>query len=63
MGARVKYRSSDVDLLARLMRGEAQAEGEKGMLTVGAVVINRAVVRCSDFKNVNKSTGSPAPWF
>ncbi|MBB3113098.1 N-acetylmuramoyl-L-alanine amidase [Paenibacillus phyllosphaerae] len=53
MGARVRYTSSDVDLLARLMRGEAQAEGEKGMLTVGAVVINRAVVRCSDFKNVN----------
>lgn len=50
---RIKYIQSDVELLARLIRTEAEAEGQRGMLSVGAVVINRALVKCSDFKNVD----------
>ena len=30
--ARVAYRSADVDLMARMMRAEAEGEGEQGML-------------------------------
>ncbi|MEE6449331.1 cell wall hydrolase [Gottfriedia acidiceleris] len=50
---RIKYNENDINLLARLIRAEAEAEGKRGMLAVGCVVINRALVRCSDFKNVN----------
>ena len=30
--ARVAYRSADVDLMARMMRAEAEGEGKQGML-------------------------------
>ncbi|MGE7601964.1 cell wall hydrolase [Peribacillus sp. NPDC097675] len=49
---RVQYRSSDVDLMARMMRAEAEGEGLQGMLYVGNVIVNRAVADCLDFKNV-----------
>lgn len=49
---RVKYRDSDIDLIARMMRAEAVGEGRLGMLMVGNVVVNRAVVDCLDFKDV-----------
>lgn len=49
---RVKYRDSDVDLIARMMRAEAVGEGKQGMLYVGNVIVNRAVVDCLDFNNV-----------
>ena len=49
---RVQYRESDVDLMARLMRAEAEGEGQQGMLYVGNVVVNRAVANCLDFKDV-----------
>lgn len=45
--------SKDIDLLARIMRAEAQAEGDLGMLMVGNVVTNRALVNCYTFKNVD----------
>jgi len=49
---RVKYSSSDVDLMARMMRAEAVGEGKQGMLYVGNVIVNRAVADCLDFKAV-----------
>jgi N-acetylmuramoyl-L-alanine amidase len=49
----VKYTSKELDLLARLMRAEAEGDGKKGMLLVGNVGINRVRARCLDFKNIN----------
>ncbi|MEW9671101.1 cell wall hydrolase [Ammoniphilus sp. 3BR4] len=48
----VKARQSDIDLLARLLRAEAEGEGELGMLLVGNVGINRIRSNCSDFKGL-----------
>jgi N-acetylmuramoyl-L-alanine amidase len=48
----VKASSSDLDLLARLLRAEAEGEGEQGMLLVGNVGINRLRANCSDFKGL-----------
>ena len=36
----VNYTTKELDLLARLMRAEAQTEGDLGMLMVGNVVVN-----------------------
>ncbi|MBC8081408.1 MAG: cell wall hydrolase [Gorillibacterium sp.] len=47
----VKAKSSDVDLLARLIRAEAEGEGDRGMLLVGNVVVNRSIANCLDFRN------------
>lgn len=49
----VSYTSKEMDLLARIMRAEALAEGDLGMLMVGNVVINRVLVSCYTFKNVD----------
>ncbi|WP_127586320.1 cell wall hydrolase [Paenibacillus koleovorans] len=48
----VRARSNDIDMLARLLRAEAVGEGERGMLLVGNVGINRIRANCSDFKNI-----------
>lgn len=48
----VKARASDITLLARLLRAEAEGEGEQGMLMVGNVGINRIRANCSDFKGI-----------
>ncbi|MBS4189707.1 cell wall hydrolase [Bacillus sp. FJAT-49705] len=45
----VKATDSDIDLLARLLRAEAEGEGEQGMMMVGNVGINRIRANCSDF--------------
>lgn len=45
----VRARESDIDLLARLLRAEAEGEGILGMLLVGNVAINRVRADCSDF--------------
>ena len=45
----VKHREADIDLLARLLRAEAEGEGQQGMLMVGNVGINRIRANCSDF--------------
>ena len=49
----VSYNEKEVALLARLMRAEAEGEGQKGMLLVGNVGINRVRANCLDFKNIN----------
>lgn len=48
----VKATASDVDLLARLLRAEAEGEGELGMLMVGNVGVNRIRSNCLDFRNI-----------
>jgi N-acetylmuramoyl-L-alanine amidase len=48
----VKATESDVALLARLLRAEAEGEGEMGMLLVGNVGINRIRANCSDFVGI-----------
>lgn len=48
----VKANSNDVKLLARLLRAEAEGEGEQGMLLVGNVGINRIRGNCLDFRNI-----------
>jgi len=50
--ARLRTTPYERDLLARLMRAEAESDGEIGMMLVGMVGINRVVSDCSDFKNL-----------
>jgi len=50
--ARVKFRDADIDLIARMMRAEAEAEGNQGMLYVGNVIVNRVAADCLDFRDV-----------
>ncbi|MCG1023296.1 cell wall hydrolase [Sutcliffiella horikoshii] len=50
--ARVKYTDSDLALVARMIRAEAEGEGQQGMLYVGNVIVNRAIADCLDFKEV-----------
>ncbi|WLR52524.1 cell wall hydrolase [Bacillus tianshenii] len=49
---RVKYTDSDVALMARMMRAEAEGEGRLGMLMVGNVIVNRLKANCLDFKDL-----------
>ncbi|WP_123039415.1 cell wall hydrolase [Cohnella candidum] len=48
----IKASSSDIQMLGRLMRAEAEGEGELGMLMVGNVGVNRVLGNCLDFKNI-----------
>lgn len=48
----IKANSEDVKTLARLMRAEAEGEGEQGMLMVGNVGVNRILGNCLDFRNI-----------
>jgi N-acetylmuramoyl-L-alanine amidase len=48
----VKANSNDVKLLARLLRAEAEGEGEQGMLLVGNVGVNRVRGNCLDFRDI-----------
>ncbi|WP_059053066.1 cell wall hydrolase [Paenibacillus senegalimassiliensis] len=48
----IKTNSEDVRLLARLMRAEAEGEGEQGMLMVGNVGVNRILGDCLDFRDI-----------
>ncbi|MGL4522436.1 MAG: cell wall hydrolase [Bacilli bacterium] len=50
--ARLAYNENEVQLLARLMRAEAEGEGKEGMLMVGNVCVNRVVCDCLDFKSL-----------
>lgn len=52
----INYTDKELDLCARLMRAEALAEGDLGMLMVGNVIVNRAIADCLDFKNVRTIT-------
>ena len=49
---RVAYTESDIDLIARMIRAEAEGEGRLGMLMVGNVIVNRAKADCLDFNDV-----------
>lgn len=46
----IAHNEEDVKLLARLMRAEAEGEGQQGMLMVGNVGVNRVRGNCLDFK-------------
>ena len=48
--ARIAYTDKELQLLARLMRAEAEGEGKMGMLLVGNVCVNRAFANCLDCK-------------
>lgn len=48
----IKYTENEVKLLARLMRAEAESDGELGMLMVGNVGVNRVRANCLDFKDI-----------
>ncbi|MFC4597065.1 cell wall hydrolase [Cohnella hongkongensis] len=48
----IKASSDDIRMLARLMRAEAEGEGELGMLMVGNVGVNRVRGDCMDFRNI-----------
>lgn len=50
--ARLRHTSKEIDLMARMMRAEAEGEGKLGMLMVGNVIVNRAVADCLDFRDV-----------
>jgi N-acetylmuramoyl-L-alanine amidase len=50
--ARVKYTDNDVNLVARMIRAEAEGEGKLGMLMVGNVIVNRTAADCLDFKDL-----------
>lgn len=52
----INYSTKELDLLARIMRAEALAEGNLGMLMVGNVVVNRAIANCLTFKNIRTIT-------
>lgn len=69
----VSYTDKELDLLARIMRAEAQTEGDLGMLMVGNVVVNRVLANCYTFKNIhtvsdaiyqpNQFVGTDSPLF
>ncbi|MNI69941.1 Cell wall hydrolase CwlJ [compost metagenome] len=48
----IKANSEDVKVLARLMRAEAEEDGDSGMLMVGNVGVNRILGNCLDFNNI-----------
>jgi N-acetylmuramoyl-L-alanine amidase len=48
----IKTNSENTKMLARLMRAEAEGEGELGMLMVGNVGVNRVRGNCLDFRNI-----------
>lgn len=52
----INYSTKELDLCARIMRAEALAEGDLGMLMVGNVVVNRAIADCLDFTNIRTIT-------
>ena len=52
----VKHNEEEVKLLARLMRAEAESEGQEGMLMVGNVGVNRVRANCLDFNDINSIT-------
>lgn len=52
----IKYSKKELDLCARIMRAEALAEGDLGMLMVGNVVVNRTIANCLDFKDTRTIT-------
>ncbi|MEH6943766.1 cell wall hydrolase [Bacillus sp. JJ722] len=52
----IPYNEEEVKLLARLLRAEAEGEGDQGMLMVGNVGVNRVRATCLDFVNIDTIT-------
>lgn len=52
----INYSKKELDLCARIMRAEALAEGDLGMLMVDNVVVNRTIANCLDFKDTRTIT-------
>lgn len=52
----VSHNEQEVELLARLMRAEAEGEGQLGMLMVGNVGVNRVLADCLDFYDIRSIT-------
>lgn len=48
----IQTNNKQLDLLARLMRAEAEGEGQLGMLMVGNVGVNRVRAGCLDFTDI-----------
>ena len=48
----IKTNAEHTKLLARLLRAEAEGEGDLGMLMVGNVGVNRVRSNCLDFRNI-----------
>ena len=48
----IAYNEAEVELLARLMRAEAEGDGLEGMLMVGNVGVNRVLADCLDFPDI-----------
>lgn len=48
----VPYNQAEVKLLARLIRAEAEGDGDLGMLMVGNTGVNRVRADCLDFKDI-----------
>src|SRR5699024_4465481 len=48
----VAHTEKDVELLARLIRAEAEGEGDLGMLMAGNTGVNRVIADCLDFINI-----------
>ncbi|MFD2624432.1 cell wall hydrolase [Salibacterium salarium] len=48
----IKAPTEDLKILARLMRAEAEGEGNLGMLLAGNVMVNRVYANCIDFENI-----------
>ena len=53
----IKYTGAELDLLARLMRAEAEGDCELGMLLVGNVGVNRVRAACLDFNDIRNIAG------
>src|SRR5699024_11235524 len=48
----VAHNEKEVDLLARLIRAEAEGDGELGMLMVGNTGVNRVISACLDLTSI-----------
>ena len=48
----IAHNAAEVELLARLMRAEAEGDGTEGMLMVGNVGVNRVLGDCLDFTDI-----------
>ena len=48
----IAHNEAEVELLARLMRAEAEGDGPLAMLMVGNVGVNRVIADCLDFNEI-----------
>jgi N-acetylmuramoyl-L-alanine amidase len=48
----IKYTDAELDLLTRLMRAEAEGDGQLGMLLISNVGVNRVRSGCLNFNDI-----------